>query len=236
MRRALVIGLGGCGCRVVRMLKERVEWRYGGLEKTPFLQLLGIDTAKDAGLEGEDLFVHMTVHREDFRRLIDEVRLGRERPDIEPHRWLDIQVVGDKTEISEGAGGIRMVGRLAFLFPTNFNAVVARLRAKLEKLRTMTDEEASKAFGETLQLSEGLDIYVVATLCAGTGSSVFLDMGYLLRRLTAYFPLPTRTTAIITLPPLTTTDIIKLRNTYGALMRVGLLQPRWRPLSRQVPR
>ena len=217
MRRALVIGLGGCGCRVVQRLKERVEWRYGGLEKTPFLQLLGIDTAEDAGLEGEDLFVHMTVHREDFRRLIDEVRLGRERPDIEPHRWLDIQVVGDKTEISDGAGGIRMVGRLAFLFPTNFNAVVARLRAKLEKLRTMTDEEASKAFGETLQLSEGLDIYVVATLCAGTGSSVFLDMGYLLRRLTAYFPLPTRTTAIITLPPLTTTDIIKLRNTYVAL-------------------
>jgi len=77
MRRALVIGLGGCGCRVVQRLKERVEWRYGGLEKTPFLQLLGIDTAEDAGLEGEDLFVHMTVHREDFRRLIDEVRLGR---------------------------------------------------------------------------------------------------------------------------------------------------------------
>ena len=217
MRRALVIGLGGCGCRVVRMLKERVEWRYGGLEKTPFLQLLGVDTAKDAGLEGEDLFVHMTVHREDYRHLIDEVRSGRERPDIEPHLWLDIHVIGDKSEISEGAGGIRMVGRLAFLFPTNFNAVVYRLRAKLEKLRTITDEEASKAFGETLQLSDDLDIYVVATLCAGTGSSVFLDIGYLLWRLTAYFPLRTRTTAVLTLPPLTTTDIIKLRNTYGAL-------------------
>jgi len=217
MRRALVIGLGGCGCRVVRMLKERVEWRYGGLERTPFLQLLGIDTAKDAGLEGEDLFVHMTVHREDYRRLIDEVQSGRERPDIEPHRWLDIQVVGEKTEINEGAGGIRMIGRLAFLFPINFNAVVTRLRAKLEKLRTITDEEASKAFGRTLQLSENLDVYVVATLCAGTGSSVFIDMGYLLRRLTAHFPLPTRTIATITLPPLTTTDVIKLRNTYGAL-------------------
>ncbi len=42
-------------------------------------------------------------------------------------------------------------------------------------------------------------------------------MGYLLRRLTTYVPTLVRTTVILTLPPLNTTDIVKLRNTYGAL-------------------
>lgn len=223
MRRALVIGLGGCGCRVVRMLKERVEWRYGGLEKTPFLQLLGIDTARDAGLEGEELFVHAIVTREEYRRLIDDVRTGRDRPDLLPNTWLDTTVIGDKAEVSEGAGGIRMVGRLAFLFPTNFNRSAQLLRQKLNLLRTLTVDSASEAFGQSISLSNDMDIYVVATLCAGTGSSSFLDMGYLLKRETSRINLPVRTTAIATLPPMSVTDIVKLRNTYGALVELDYL-------------
>ncbi len=217
MRRALIIGLGGCGCRVVRMVKERVEWRYGGLDKTPFLQLMGVDTALDAGLEGEDLFVHITVSREGYRRLIDDVRQHRDRPDLEPQTWLDVTVIGDKTEVSEGAGGIRMVGRTAFLFPSNFNRTVQLIRQKLDKLRTLTISDASQAFGQTIGLSNELFIYVVATLCAGTGSSAFLDMGYLIKRQAEYLNLPVTTVAIVTLPPLNTTDTIKLRNTYGSL-------------------
>ncbi|MCS7266328.1 MAG: tubulin-like doman-containing protein, partial [Armatimonadetes bacterium] len=147
MRRALIIGLGGCGCRVVRMIKERVEWRYGGLDKTPFLQLMGVDTALDAGLEGEGLFVHAIVNREEYRRLIDDVRLRRDRRDLEPQTWLDVNVIGDKTEVSEGAGGIRMVGRIAFLFPANFNRTVQLVRQKLDRLRTLTISDASQAFG-----------------------------------------------------------------------------------------
>lgn len=219
MRRALVIGLGGCGCRVVRMLKERVEWRYGGLGKTPFLQLLGIDTARDAGLDGEDLFVHATVTRGDYRQLIDDVRYRRDRPDLLPpnHNWLDVTVIGDKTEVDEGAGGVRMVGRLAFLFPTNFSRAAQLIRQKIDFLRALTVDDASKAFGQSISLSNTLDIYTIATLCAGTGSSSFIDMGYLLRRLTEHVPMKARTTGILTLPPLNTTDIVKLRNTYGAL-------------------
>lgn len=236
MRRALVIGLGGCGCRVVRMLKERVEWRYGGLEKTTFLQLLGIDTAKDAGLEGEDLFVHMTVHREDFRRLIEEVRLGRERPDIEPHRWLDIQVVGDKTEISEGAVGIRMVGRLAFLFPTNFNAVVARLRAKLEKLCTMTDEEASKAFGETLQLSEGLRHLCCGDPLCGNREFGLSGHGVFASAANRLFSPPDPHHRHHHFASLDHNGHHQVTQHLRGIMRVGLLQPRWCHLSCQVPR
>lgn len=217
MRRALIIGLGGCGCRVVRMLKERVEWRYGGLERTPFLQLMGIDTALDAGLEGEDLFVHATINREEYRRLIDDVRLNRDRPDLEPKTWLNVTVIGDKTEVTEGAGGLRMVGRLSFLFPSNFNKSVQLIRQKLDRLRTLTVADASQAFGKTIELTDELFIYVVATLCAGTGSSTFIDMGYLLKRETEYLNLRSRTVAIVTLPPLNTTDSVKLRNTYGAL-------------------
>lgn len=217
MRRALIIGLGGCGCRVVRMLKERIEWRYGGLDKTPFLQLMGVDTALDAGLEGEGLFVHATVSREEYRRLIDDTRLYRDRPDLEPQTWLDVTVIGDKAEVYEGAGGIRMVGRMAFLFPTNFNKTVQLIRQKLDRLRTLTISDASQAFGQTIDLSSELFIYVVATLCAGTGSSAFLETGYLIKRQAEYLNLPARTIAIVTLPPLNTTDTVKLRNTYGSL-------------------
>lgn len=217
MRRALIIGLGGCGCRIVRMVKERVEWRYGGLDKTPFLQLMGVDTAPDAGLEGEGLFVHATVSREEYRRLIDDVRLNRDRPDLEPQAWLDVTVIGDKAEVSEGAGGIRMVGRMAFLFPTNFNKTVQLIRQKLDRLRALTISDASQAFGRTIDLSDELFIYAVATLCAGTGSSAFLDMGYLIKRQAEYLNLPARIIAIVTLPPLNTTDTVKLRNTYGSL-------------------
>ncbi|MCX7778594.1 MAG: tubulin-like doman-containing protein, partial [Armatimonadetes bacterium] len=168
-------------------------------------------------LEDEGLFIHAIVNREEYRRLIDDVRLRRDRPDLEPQTWLDVTVIGDKTEVSEGAGGIRMVGRMAFLFPANFNRTVQLVRQKLDRLRTLTISDASQAFGQSIDLSDDLFIYVVATLCAGTGSSAFLDMGYLLKRQAEYLNLPVKTVALVTLPPLNTTDTIKLRNTYGSL-------------------
>ena len=213
-KRLLVIGLGSTGAEVCNRMIERIEWEYGGLSATPWVRFLAIETAP---LEGQAVLRTREVPSFPNGRVTMDVRSdtledilrnpARYREVMEPDKWLDVRIRDKVDHIpGGGAGHIRMLGRLAFLEPGNLGAIRAGIAARLRDLGDLSAEEARAAFqaasedsAENWECPDDIYIYVVGSLCGGTASGCFIDLGYVLSKL------PTaankHTTAILALYP-----------------------------------
>lgn len=189
-QRALIIGLGSTGFDVCKHLVERVQWEVGGLEKAPWLEILVLETEPlvgDGPLERNG--VHVRINENDYTNLLNNAGSFRQQLDLE--RWWHPETLlslGDRA-VTKGAGNIRMVGRLAFLFPNNLERIRDEIKVRLERLAParLTPLLAQQARGPLadgsnppIALSNDIAVYVVGTLCGGTCSGSFLDLGYLL--------------------------------------------------------
>jgi hypothetical protein len=96
--------------------------------------------------------------------------------------WLPEQLDVDILRHAIGAGGIRPVGRFA-LFASlqevwgRLNSALRDILAIEQQLRTTLGDQAERV---TVHYSEPR-IYIVGSLCGGTGSSLFLDIAVLVR-------------------------------------------------------
>jgi len=79
--------------------------------------------------------------------------------------------------VEEGAKGIRPVGRLAFFH--NYQ----KIKTAIETAEKRTRGHDSVLLKAGLRVEPGLNIFVVGSLCGGTGSGMFLDVAYSLRHL-----------------------------------------------------
>ncbi len=204
----LLIGLGGTGKEVLLRLRRLVVERYGSLSNLPFVQYLHLDTdATAASREQYDL-------RQQDDPLYSKVRLSpAERVDLSieggtakyvdnintyPHikRWFRPEgKIAKLGNLGEGAGQIRMASRLGFYHDSNFRGLSSHLERAQAALKDAAN--LSRAAESGFDLDPGrINVYVIASLAGGTGSGVFLDMGYLLQK---YFPSDDRV-AILLLP------------------------------------
>lgn len=178
----LVIGLGGTGTSVARALRERLVWRYGGNRAIPFARFLFVDTdhrnPDAAGPDGilinppPGQVAKMITHPEQFKS-------------IGLTDWIDMETLkrADKGGFEQGAEGVRMFGRLAFLSAGSFSTMWNQISKKLNDIATVTDTQIIEALG----LPENSDVrigppccYVISSGCGGTGAGSFIDMGYVL--------------------------------------------------------
>ena len=172
---ALIIGIGGTGMRAVRKLKQKVyqqiqpEHPDDDVKRYDHIQFLVIDSdateIKEKGescIDGNTEFCNISdsllADRLTKENLINQIK------DHQIYNWFDIDNAGMAG--TDGAGGIRQVGR--FLFFHKFNIIKSNLEAK------MRDALSG-------QNPANLDIYVFAGISGGTGSGTFLDTCYLLR-------------------------------------------------------
>jgi hypothetical protein len=215
VRKVLVLGLGSTGTRICEALAERLIEEFGGLEHVPWIRFLCLETDKAAGKlmpEQGDL-VTICIPGQDYQGNLASP--GALNGAIELETWADMPTLHNIGDIEAGAGNIRMAGRLAFLYPANFENVLKAFRQRYQQLQDLTETEATRQRGllpggdnplvrfignksGTDGTAEGdnITVVVVGSLCGGTSSGIAVDMGYFVER---YAPLAQRL-ALFSLP------------------------------------
>ncbi len=195
IKRTICIGLGGTGRDILMRIRRLIVDRYGRLDGLPIVSFVHIDTDKGAS-QVSSLRTGNTYHGEDmlFRdaekvittmtsQEVDDLGRGlekrseyeREGPYDHIGNWFPPQLLKNIKAIEEGASGIRPVGRLAFFH--NYRKIKEAIQIAENKTRGYKQSLLQKG----LIVEKGLNIFVVGSLCGGTGSGMFLDIGYSLR-------------------------------------------------------
>jgi serine/threonine protein kinase len=177
---ALIVGVGQFGISIVRDLRQLVAERFGS-PTLPHFRWLCIDTDQavaEAALSGP----------ESTALSADSVLLTRlQRPGHYLSRdgmpavdtWLPPEELF-KMPRTPATDGIRGLGRLALC--DHYHVVCHRIRIALEPfLDPAAIDEAVRMTGLGLR-STRPRIYLATSLAGGTGSGMFLDLAYLVRR------------------------------------------------------
>jgi len=195
--KTLVIGLGSTGTEMLEALADRIDWEVGGLERAPWVEFLAIETdvAKANRFNGTDDFKTLGIPSAQWRDILHRPEIYDSS--IALSQWADAETLAQlpAQSVDSGAGHIRMVGRLALLYPPNYSEIKNAINQRLAKLRNLSDAQAKTALnvnnpGLTMNVQfavnegsgqTGIRVIVVGTLCGGTCSGTASDIGILLR-------------------------------------------------------
>lgn len=195
--KTLVIGLGSTGTEILEALAERVDWEVGGLHRAPWLEFLAVETdvAKASRFGGTDDFKTLGIPATAWRDILHRPEIYD--ASIALNTWADAETLAQlpAQSIDAGAGHIRMVGRLALLYPPNYSEIKNAIAGRVARLRNLTDAQAKAALNLNnagLEMNvqfavnqasgqTGVRVIVVGTLCGGTCSGTAGDLGILLR-------------------------------------------------------
>jgi len=191
--KMLVIGLGSTGTEICETVARRIAWELGSIRRAPWVQFLCIETNGNnrPDIIAYEDFIPLTISAEQYNMLLHHPDAYDEK--IGLTTWADMETLSQLSDghVTAGAGNIRMVGRLAFFFPDNYEKVHSALIQRLTKLRSLTVADAQESYGKTpdgqmpeIQFANNghLVIYVVGTLCGGTCSGLASDFGFFLNR------------------------------------------------------
>lgn len=176
----LVVGLGGSGAGVVKRAKKLLATRTRGVRAT---QYLCIDSdartfGPEAGLPELDPAetCEISVNVGEGARILDEMARGL-RPELAA--WLPRGLPVDHLT-GAGAGTMRPAGRFClFAHFERVHKVLLGAQQQIENLRSQVDEMLSAAQVD-VELSPQVVIYLVSSVCGGTGAGIFLDVALLL--------------------------------------------------------
>ena len=225
---ALVVGLGGTGVGTLRYLRRRLQAEFGiQAEQEPeLIQLLGVDTVP---LMNDSPIARLHQHEYAYIGGFNASKVieNRQRfPQIDS--WWDYSTdVLPLGYISTGARQLRVIGRLALF--RRFNTYKNRLQPKLYRLSNIAEHQRSHQHGRETQMDVNLPlVFVVASICGGTGAGTFIDVVHHLR---AHLQEEAKIVGILVLPSVFEEDIPALlqrrriqANGYAALKELDYFQ------------
>ena len=206
-RKTLLIGLGSTGAMVCNQILERLTWTYDSLENVPWVKCLTLETAPvpaEKMVHTQGQFEHLKIDKSEYSGLLANPQLYKDALDFPA--WNIRELIGTTDAITDGANNTRILGRLALLFPSNFVRIQSDLSMLLKDLNALTDQDASEHLERGLRhrvqvtLPTGIYVYVIGTLCGGTASGSFIDLGYMLSALPGLDAYRLTTTGIFLLP------------------------------------
>lgn len=229
--KTLVVGLGSTGTEICEIIAERIRWELGSLNRAPWVRFLCLETnatTKPEAVPSDD-FIHLGISATDYSTLLANPSVFD--PQMDLTKWVDMDTLKKipTGAVTAGAGNIRMVGRLAFLFPNNYNRVYLELISRLQSLRNLTAAKVQEVLGDnTVNIgfaNNGFPvIFVVGTLCGGTCSGIASDFGFFLKAhrqpdedVIGFFTIPR---ADLTVPLTPKADTYK-KNAYSALVELN---------------
>lgn len=189
----LVIGIGGTGKSALLDVRQRLVSRFGSYRDLKTIGFLALDT--DDALDDESVAKDPLTDAlafsasEHLHLTISENKMADIRANLTTHhpalaKWLDKESLIHPSVVA-GAGQIRQIGRLALL--SNIDKVLPAINDSLSFItsadaRRSTLEYLKSAGMADVEIKEKpLRIFTVGSLIGGTGSGMFLDLGYLLR-------------------------------------------------------
>lgn len=196
VKRTICIGLGGTGKNVLMQLRRLIIDRYGDLNELPIVSFVHIDTDKSAaqssGLRTGNTYhgvslsfkdsekVSATMSSKEVTNFVQGLEQRNQSDRSSPYdhigRWFPPQLLKNIKAVEDGAKGIRPVGRLAFFY--NY----LNIKKAIEAAQQRTRGHEAKLLQKGLYLEPGLNIFVIGSLCGGTGSGMILDTAYSLRQ------------------------------------------------------
>ncbi|MBX2996950.1 MAG: hypothetical protein KF893_00460 [Caldilineaceae bacterium] len=218
----LVVGVGGMGTNTVRAVKRRLRKVWGGDTLPGMVQLLALDTEPLVNrLDQEPLYADEFAYmgKFDATRLVDNLD---NHPEIA--RWWNYPSI-PLGYIHNGAKQLRPIGRLSFF--RNYVTFKRLLETKYASLDKIRDMEMAQNRGFPVMGNYQL-VYVVGSLCGGTGSGMFMDVAHRVRALVRS---NARVVGIFYLPDVLeeeiTSDLQRRRikaNAYAALKELNYFQ------------
>jgi len=196
INRTICIGLGGTGRDVLMRIRRLIVERYGDLNELPIVSFVHIDTDKAStqvsGLRTGSTYHGVDLSFRDSEKVSATMTSGevanfvqgvesRSNYASQSHydhiaRWFPPQLLRNLQAVEDGAKGIRPVGRLAFFHNHK------KIKIAIKKAEDRTRDHNKKILKSGLIVEPGLNIFVVGSLCGGTGSGMFLDVAYSLRQ------------------------------------------------------
>lgn len=177
----VIVGVGGTGAEVLLRVRRLIEESYGSLKKFPIVSFLWIDTDKDYKIGNPEAAGSPLKDNEKYWASVS----GREVSDIMTNMqkfpwiesWFPQELERNIGALEAGAGQIRACGRFAFFY--NYHNIKARFNESCNRVKGhenfMQDEHDIRVD------SNSINIFVVGSLSGGTGSGMFLDLGYCIR-------------------------------------------------------
>lgn len=180
VRRTVFIGLGGTGNEVIRLVKqEMVRHDYCDL---PLFQYLVLDTVAFYEKPGMDNRKRLQNGKEylyiggyDPNEVINNIGNW---PVID--RWWGNRYQTNLVTVDEGAGQMRSVGRMGFFYW--FNKIEVELQRIVQEVTNISNLEAASLNNFDVTDNDPI-VYIIFSLCGGTGSSLFFDVAYVMRDL-----------------------------------------------------
>ncbi|MFO0824206.1 MAG: tubulin-like doman-containing protein [Gemmataceae bacterium] len=202
--------------------------RYGPPPMIPVVRTLFVDTdqeALDEALVARPLDRIAALHADSVfpARLNRSAHYGKPRLSGRTltEGWFDQQLL---YRIPRGlqTGGTRMFGRLAFL--DHYRALMAKIQSELDIALDPASLQRTEARIGLTPRTNRPRVYIVAGLCGGTGSGMFLDLAYALRtRLARMGFNDPEVVGVLMVPPsdASTTPPLALANTFAALTELN---------------
>jgi len=181
LRPTLIVGLGGTGHEVLVRLKARYLDAYGD-EVFRIIKLLCFDTADEAKDALREDATIVQLDRGPELSHIGNVPTQRILKNLDNHptikKWLPANMPSQA--ITAGAQQVRPMGRLAFFH--HFPSIKQKLDQAIRALCNIRQRGNVGELGEIVR-SQGVNVFIITSVCGGTGSGIFLDMAYVLRQL-----------------------------------------------------
>jgi len=176
----MFIGLGGTGNEVVRRVKMEML-RHG--YDLPLFQYLVLDTVPFN--EDPDMNPLMRLRNGEEYLYIggynpNEILKRIDNWPVIAH-WWGTRDQTNLVTVDEGAGQMRSVGRMGFF--RHFTLIYTRLERMVRSVMSTSNREAALLKNYDVPASKPPVVYLVFSLCGGTGSSLFFDVAYVLRKL-----------------------------------------------------
>ena len=250
IRPTLFIGLGGTGKEVLLRLRRKFYERFGepGL---PCVSYLWMDTdTSDKMAQGEQMDAIFRAvaftEQEQIPLLKGKVkedlasifRNKSQYPNI--HSWLYREVERYGTEISDGAGGVRAIGRLTFFYHYS-STIGQRIKTVLRSIKTQEVIDETKRIIGQAEFVATPQVFLVSSVAGGTGCGIYLDCAFLLKKLSRDGIALDRTVGLLFLPSVyypTANGEAALRsygNAYAALKELEFYTLRRKDFSTDDP-
>lgn len=187
----ILIGLGGTGKEVLLRIRRQFVEKYGSLNDFPITSYLYIDTdnapAEESGTARERDYLINEIDFKPSEKVFNPVNPSDyiHRINDVPHikKWLNTTgEIGKLGTMNTGAGQIRPAARLAFFH--NYDEIVYKLVSAKSmitdsrSINTVKDKHNIKSVN-----TEKINVYVITSVSGGTGSGMFIDIGFLIRHL-----------------------------------------------------
>lgn len=180
LRRTLLIGLGGTGVKAILNAKKMFYDNYGQIP--PMIGFIGIDTDKpglgNSFVTANDGTKISLSTSEQLNISVDNpIQIYQNGGNARLYDWMPESNVSGLTALSIGAGQMRSNGR--FAITVNENNVQQFINHKITEINNASIIDNA----DYDLLGTETEVHLVFSLGGGTGSGIFLNTAYLIKRM-----------------------------------------------------